>query len=105
MRTLLGLGPLDDLTHGRRDESLRLTADDTGQLAWPGAAEVKAAVGVDRAAIDSVLQRARARWLKQPAITQTRNDLVAILERAGGVLSGEELALGLLAQRGSTATG
>lgn len=102
LRTLLGLGGFDDLGAGT---ALPLAGTNTSSLAWPGSAEVKATHGLDRSEFDAVLQRARTRWLKQPAITQARNDLAAIVERAGGVLSGEELALGLLSQRGSTATG
>jgi len=74
-------------------------------LAWPGPADVKAQFGFDRAGYDTLLERARTRWGKQPAITQVRHDLESILERAGGVLPGDEVALALLAQRGSTATG
>jgi hypothetical protein len=73
--------------------------------AWPGLPDLKSRLGLDRAAYDDLLDRARSRWAKQPAITQIRNELKAILERAGGVLAGDDLALALAAQRGSTATG
>ena len=73
--------------------------------AWRGPSEVKVVHNLDRAEVESVLQRARSRWLKQPGVTEARNDLAAILERAGGVLSGDELALAILSQRGSTALG
>jgi serine/threonine protein kinase len=81
------------------------TAHGRAPLAWPGPADVKARFGLDRAGYDALLDRARARWGKQPAITQVRRELESILERAGGVLPGDEVALALLAQRGSTATG
>jgi serine/threonine protein kinase len=74
-------------------------------LAWPGLPDLKARFGLDRAAYDRLLDRARSRWVKEPAVTQARNELHAILERAGGVLPGDDLALALAAQRGSTATG
>jgi serine/threonine protein kinase len=80
------------------------TTADEHPLAWPGPADL-AAQGLDRAGYDALLGRARARWLKQPGITQARHDLHAILERAGGILPADEVALALLAQRGSTATG
>ncbi len=73
--------------------------------AWPGLTDLVADQGLDRAGYDALLGRARARWLKQPGITQARHDLDAILDRAGGVLPADEVALALLAQRGSTATG
>lgn len=72
---------------------------------WPGGTDVRAARGLERADLNTCLQRARLRWLKQPAITQARSDLAVMLERAGGVMAGDELALGLLSRRGSTATG
>jgi hypothetical protein len=102
LRALLGLSVFDDLKKGT---GIPFAVTETMLPAWPGAAEAKAGRGLDRAEFDAVLSRARTRWLKQPTITQARNDLAAILERAGGVLSGEELALGLLSRRGSTATG
>jgi serine/threonine protein kinase len=73
--------------------------------AWPGLPDLKSRVGLDRASYDALLDRARARWAKRPAITQIRNEMQTILERAGGVLAGDDLAFGLAAQRGSTATG
>ncbi len=101
LRTLLGI------SRGAHSEnnSLPIEPEGPGLPAWRGASEVKAAHNLDRAEFDAVLHRARSRWLKQPGVTQARNDLATILERAGGVLSGEELALALLSQRGSTATG
>ena len=101
LRTFLGI-----TNTGRRDQDpLPIESPDTAMTAWRGPSEVKAVHNLDRAEVESVLQRARSRWLKQPGVTEARNDLAAILERAGGVLSGDELALALLSQRGSTALG
>ncbi|MFV0309060.1 MAG: BREX system serine/threonine kinase PglW [Desertimonas sp.] len=72
---------------------------------WPSAAEVRAALTIDRAGFDDSMGRARARWLKQPPITQVRHDIALLLERSGGVLPGDEIAQALLTQRGSTASG
>jgi serine/threonine protein kinase len=72
---------------------------------WPSSAEVRSAVGVERLEYDELIARARARWLKQPPMTQVRNDIVLLLERSGGVLPGDEIAEALLTQRGSTASG
>ncbi len=96
LRTLLGFDGAG---------STLLPMDDPSLPRWPGPSDVRTVTGLDRNGLDACLQRARTRWLKQPAITQARNDLVAMLERAGGVLAGDELALGLLSRRGSTATG
>jgi serine/threonine protein kinase len=95
---------------GDRAQLLVLGADgpaahDQPQPAWPGPFDVKARFGLDPAGYDGLLERARMRWSKQPAITQVRHDLASILERAGGVLPADEVALAFLALRGSTATG
>ena len=101
LRTFLGI-----TNTGRRDQDpLPIESPDAAMTAWRGPSEVKAVHNLDRGEVESVLQRARSRWLKQPGVTEARNDLAAILERAGGVLSGDELALALLSKRGSTALG
>jgi serine/threonine protein kinase len=73
--------------------------------AWPGPSDVRRLCQLDRAAYEQLIERAQARWLREPALTQVRHELASILERAGGILSGDELALALLAQRGSTDKG
>lgn len=72
---------------------------------WPSAAELRGALSLDRSEYDDLISRARARWLKQPPMTQVRNDIVLLLERSGGVLPADEIAEALLTQRGSTASG
>ena len=76
-----------------------------GPTAWPGPGDLKTHCGLARAAYDAMLDRARARWLKDPKLTQVRADMVAILQRAGGILSGDELAMVLRVQRGSADPG
>lgn len=101
LRTFLGISRT-----GRPDHyTLPIDPEDAAMAAWRGPSEIKAVHNLDRAEVDAVLQRARSRWLKQPGVTEARNDLASILDRAGGVLSGDELALALLSQRGSTALG
>lgn len=73
--------------------------------AWPSRADVLAACDLDRTGYDDLVARARARWVKQSAVTQVRDDIATHLERAGGVLPGDEVAQALLSQRGSTAVG
>ncbi|HZD67950.1 MAG TPA: BREX system serine/threonine kinase PglW [Actinomycetes bacterium] len=102
LELLLGLpGDRAQLTLGVDDSATH----DQPQPPWPGPSDVKARFDLDRAGYDGLLERARMRWSKQPAITQVRHDLQSILERAGGVLPADEVALALLAQRGSMATG
>lgn len=99
LTTLLGLQGAD-MPH------LPLGTDqDAAALAWPGAADLAARQSLDRAAFDNLVARARGRWAKQPGVTQARHDIHGIVERAGGVAPADEVALALLAQRGSTATG
>src|SRR5690606_27154435 len=43
----------------------------------------------------------RQRWAKAVPLARLRDDVVALLDTAGGVLTPEELAAALLAQRGS----
>ena len=68
---------------------------------WPSQSEAADEVGVTRARIGQILGKARERWLKNPAITQLRDELVGILDSAGGVMTAAELADALLARRGS----
>jgi serine/threonine protein kinase len=93
LAALLGLGGQAQLS------------DQASLTAWPSSAEVRGALGIDRGEYDELIARARARWLKQPPMTQVRNDIALLLERSGGVLPGDEIAEALLTQRGSTASG
>lgn len=86
------------------DQQLRLDSD-LNVPPWPSTADVRAATDLDRAGYDSLLDRARARWAKQPAITQVRSDIATLLERSGGVLPADELAEALLVKRGSISSG
>ena len=85
------------------DAQLQLSTTD--MPAWPSVTEIRAATDLDRAGYDALLERARARWVKQPLLTPVRNDIALLLEKAGGVLPADELAEALLLQRGSVATG
>jgi serine/threonine protein kinase len=86
------------------DAQLPLDAP-TVMPAWPSVTEIRAATDLDRAGYDALVERARARWVKQPPITQVRADISQLLERAGGVLPADEIAEALLVPRGSVATG
>ena len=87
LRTFLGITDT-----GRRDqEPLLIDVPDAALTAWRGPNEVKSVHNLDRTEIESVLQRARSRWLKQPGVTEARNDLAAILDRAGEFSRGTSL--------------
>jgi len=74
----------------------------SGTSIWPSQSEVADEVGVTRARIGQVLGKARKRWLKIPAMTQLREEIVGLLDGAGGVMTAGELAEALLARRGSS---
>jgi hypothetical protein len=82
-----------------------LTGDVTAMPAWPRRSDLRSRLDLDRDRVEALLQRARKRWAKNPEITAVRNDMAAAVERAGGVVSGDELAQTLLSLRGSVASG
>ncbi len=69
---------------------------------WPSQSEVAPLAGVTRGRIGQILSEAVARWSRDPALTNLRDQVVTILEQAGNVMSVAELADALLAARGST---
>ena len=68
---------------------------------WPTQSEVARHLRVNPATVSQALARARQRWLKNPAMTSVRDDLVRLLEAHGGLMTVDELAQALLAARGS----
>src|SRR5439155_16821940 len=64
------------------------------------------AAGVDRDQVAGHLSAARARWGSyHPAITALRHDIAEFIAAHGDVVTTDELASGILALRGSEATG
>ncbi|SIR90325.1 BREX system serine/threonine kinase PglW [Micromonospora avicenniae] len=75
--------------------------DDGTFLCWPAQSDVARAAGKKQPQI-SVLLRNQARvWLDNPALGAVRNEIVALLDARGAVMSAEELAQALIAARGS----
>lgn len=70
---------------------------------WPSQRDVAVEVGLTRANVSEVVERARARWAKKRALTAIRDDVARLLEQSGGVATREELARGLVRIRGTTA--
>jgi serine/threonine protein kinase len=69
---------------------------------WAGQQRLAQATGIAEAEVAAALERLRNRWAKSvPELTAVRDDLVAILREHGGVLGWRQLAVGLLARRGS----
>lgn len=70
---------------------------------WPSQRDVAAEVGLTRANVSEVVDRARAKWAKKKALTALRDDVARLLEQSGGVATRDELARGLVRIRGTTA--
>ena len=88
LRGLLGLDPLG------------------GQyVTWPAQQDVAEALSFPREDVRAVVERACERWSKDsPAwMVPLRDDIAAIVEKHGGVLTRAELVSGLLTARGSAA--
>jgi len=82
-----------------------LGIDGPAAEAWPPLKAVADRFHLDRVAADDLLERARKRWQKHPALNGVRGDIAEILEVSGGLATGEEIAHALLDRRGSPATG
>ena len=81
-----------------------LGLDDSVQAgAWPNLGESAQANQVDRATLTAALIKARERWLKNPAFTELRQQLDALVRSQGQVMSANEGAMALLALRGCAA--
>ncbi|WP_058553873.1 BREX system serine/threonine kinase PglW [Thiohalocapsa sp. ML1] len=69
--------------------------------AWPSQSTVARELAVNPATVSNALAGARRRWLKTGAITGLRDEIVALLDARGGVMTAAELCEALLASRGS----
>lgn len=67
---------------------------------WPSLGDAAQAGEVERSILTTTLVKARARWLKNPAFTELRHQLEALLHSQGHVMSATEGALALLSLRG-----
>ncbi|CAO3401284.1 BREX system serine/threonine kinase PglW [Azospirillum palustre] len=94
--------PLGEETVEDRALAVFLGLEDTGTpSAWPTPGVVASHCGVSRSAVATALAKARERWLKQPALTDVRNDVRTLLRASGGVMTVSELVPQILAMRGS----
>ncbi|MFI6824075.1 BREX system serine/threonine kinase PglW [Micromonospora sp. NPDC050187] len=75
---------------------------DGDYLRWPSQAEAARAVGKTQPELFRAIRRAVEReWQPNPALTLIRDEVVALLDGRGGVMSAEEIAEALIAARGS----
>ena len=91
---------------GRERETLEVllgqkpTPDGTF-LCWPAQSEAARSSGQSQPPISIWLRKAAKAWLADDAVTQVRNEIVALLDTRGSVMAAEELAEALIAARGS----
>lgn len=77
--------------------------DATAAGLWPTLGDAAQAYQIERSELTRTLVKARARWLKNPAYTELRLQIDALLRSQGQVVSAQEGALALLALRGCAA--
>jgi serine/threonine protein kinase len=70
-------------------------------LSWPSQKVAAEATGQSQPQLSIWLRKHAQRWLANPALAQVRDELVAVLDTRGGVMSAQELAEALIASRGS----
>lgn len=76
------------------------TAD--GQfLRWLTQSDAARVSGIAQPQISNLLRKRIKSWLANPALTQVRDEIVALLDARGAVMSADELAEALVAARGS----
>jgi serine/threonine protein kinase len=80
---------------------LGLDGQSEASPAWLPLGKVASAAGVARSAVVDALVRMRERWLKLPRLTELRDEIAALLQTQGGVMTAHELAKALLSARGS----
>ena len=71
---------------------------------WLSQTELADELGQNRGFVAQWMGRIQGRWVKDPAVTKLRSDVVEILRCAGGVMSVMELTDAVLHDRGSSET-
>ena len=71
--------------------------------AWVAQQDLAERHAVSRDTVQRVLQRARERWGKQRWMTVLRQEIAALIEKSGGVMTADEAAVAVLTARGSAA--
>ena len=70
---------------------------------WLAEPDVAERLACPRPTVRHAMRRAREHWGRQPWMTVLREDLAAVLEKNGGVMTVDELSAAVLAARGSAA--
>jgi hypothetical protein len=70
-------------------------------LRWLSQSDAARASGIPQPQISTLLRKHTRSWLTNRALTQVRDEIVALLDARGAVMSADELAEALMAARGS----
>ncbi len=92
--------------NGREIEALKVLlgqapGTDGEFLRWPSQEKVAKAVGQTQPKVSGWARRQAKVWTKDPELAQVRDEIVALLDARGAVMSAVELAEALIATRGS----
>jgi serine/threonine protein kinase len=68
---------------------------------WLSQSDVAPLLGLTRARVGQVIEKARERWAKLPALTSVRHEIGRLLRTQSGVMTHRELTSAVLAARGS----
>ncbi|MER7164646.1 BREX system serine/threonine kinase PglW [Micromonospora sp. NPDC000207] len=74
-------------------------------LSWPAQTDAAKVTGRSQPQISKLLATWSKTWLTNPALTAVRDEIAALLDTRGAVMSAEELARALIAVRGSYTSG
>jgi serine/threonine protein kinase len=102
---LIGVAPAGPRRRGDGERRIRLAllglepADGAAEN-WPSQAEVATRLGLSRQRIGQALTADRRRWLKEPAVTALRDQVLQQVQKWGGVMAGREVIEFVLASRG-----
>lgn len=79
----------------------QVPTEDGTFLCWPAEIEAARVTGRSQPQISELRSAQAGIWLGDPALKAVRNEIVALLDARGAVMSAEELAQALIAARGS----
>jgi serine/threonine protein kinase len=85
----------------QRTLDVLLGLDESFDNPWPSQTDIGHYIELSRGRISQLAVKFQRRWAKTPALTRLRNDVLSVLEQAGGVMTAEEVAIALLINRGS----
>jgi serine/threonine protein kinase len=105
-----GLLPVENTRNRKARLTLQvLLGQATGEgdtfLCWPSQSEVARAADHIQPQVSTLLRKQAKEWIDNPGLSTVRDEIVALLDARGAVMSSVELAEALLAGRGSYTSG